>query len=88
MGIRFFCPECGHKMNVKTFLAGKRGICPKCDARVDIPLESTRPASAKAVEKTDVVQPATTSKAAPAAPAQFVRLLSPSRATSEVATLQ
>ena len=39
MGIRFFCPN-GHKLNVKTFLAGKRGICPNCDARFVIPLES------------------------------------------------
>ncbi len=41
MGIRFYCPN-GHKLNVKTFLAGQRGICPKCGTRVDIPFESTR----------------------------------------------
>ena len=40
MGIRFFCPN-GHKLNVKSFLAGKRGKCPECDARFLIPLEST-----------------------------------------------
>ena len=39
MGIRFYCPN-GHKLNVKAFLAGKRGICPHCDARFDIPHES------------------------------------------------
>ena len=39
MGIRFYCPN-GHKLNVKSFLAGKRGICPHCDARFDIPNES------------------------------------------------
>jgi hypothetical protein len=39
MGIRFFCPN-GHKLNVKTFLAGKRGICPHCQTKFDIPLES------------------------------------------------
>jgi hypothetical protein len=39
MGIRIHCPN-GHRLNVKAFLAGKRGICPKCGARFDIPLES------------------------------------------------
>lgn len=36
MGIRFLCPN-GHKLNVKTFLAGKRAICPDCGARVIVP---------------------------------------------------
>jgi hypothetical protein len=36
MGIRFLCPN-GHKLNVKTFLAGKRAICPDCGARVLVP---------------------------------------------------
>ncbi len=40
MGIRFLCPN-GHKLNVKTFQAGRRGICPFCGARFQIPLEST-----------------------------------------------
>jgi DNA-directed RNA polymerase subunit M/transcription elongation factor TFIIS len=40
MGIRFFCPGCDDRMNVKSFLAGKRGICPKCDAKFDIPTVS------------------------------------------------
>jgi len=41
MGIRFYCPN-GHKLNVKTFQAGMRGICPYCGARIQIPLASTR----------------------------------------------
>ncbi len=41
MGIRFYCPN-GHNLNVKTFLAGKRGICPTCGERFEIPLESVR----------------------------------------------
>lgn len=49
MGIRFYCPECGRRMNVKTFLAGKRGICPHCDARWEIPLESEIPEGAPKV---------------------------------------
>lgn len=39
MGIRFECPN-GHHLNVKEFLAGKRGICPDCDARFIVPVES------------------------------------------------
>lgn len=43
MGIRFHCPNCDKKLNVKAFLAGKRGICPYCDSGLDIPLESEIP---------------------------------------------
>ena len=39
MGIRFSCPN-GHKLNVKPILMGKRAICPKCGAKVRVPLES------------------------------------------------
>ncbi|HEY2881142.1 MAG TPA: DUF4339 domain-containing protein, partial [Pirellulales bacterium] len=41
MGIKFNCPN-GHKMHVKSFLAGKKGLCPRCGVRVEIPLQSTR----------------------------------------------
>ena len=40
MGIRFFCQACDKRLNVKVFLAGKRGVCPHCGAKVDIPWES------------------------------------------------
>jgi len=46
MGIRFYCPDCGRRLNIKAFLAGKRGICPHCDARVRILLESQIPDNA------------------------------------------
>lgn len=46
MGIRFFCPN-GHKLNVKTFQAGERGVCPHCDARFTIPTESDPQAARK-----------------------------------------
>lgn len=36
MGIKFHCPN-GHKLNVKAFLAGKKGVCPKCGTKVRIP---------------------------------------------------
>ncbi len=44
MGIRFYCPN-GHKLNVKSELAGKIGVCPKCQARMAIPLTSVRESS-------------------------------------------
>ena len=50
MGIRFFCPN-GHKLNVKEFQAGRRGICPFCGVRTLIPTQSTRPASKSANRK-------------------------------------
>jgi hypothetical protein len=39
MGIRFFCPS-GHRLHVKSFLAGKRGVCPDCGTSVEIPMQS------------------------------------------------
>ena len=39
MGVRFLCPN-GHKLHVKSFLSGKRGICPQCDARFIVPASS------------------------------------------------
>ena len=44
MGIRFYCPN-GHKLNVKEFQAGLKGICPYCGVKIQIPTESTRPSS-------------------------------------------
>ncbi len=44
MGIRTTCPN-GHKLNVKAFLAGLRGICPHCGASFTIPTESNRSTS-------------------------------------------
>ncbi len=44
MGIRFYCPN-GHKLNVKEFQRGLKGICPHCGAAVRIPLKSTRRSS-------------------------------------------
>ena len=36
MGIHIRCPN-GHELNVKSHLAGKRGVCPHCGARFQIP---------------------------------------------------
>jgi hypothetical protein len=42
MGIRFRCPQ-GHQLNVKAELAGKRGVCPQCGTKVQIPLPAPQP---------------------------------------------
>ncbi len=47
MGIRFLCPN-GHKLNVKTELAGKRGSCPECGVKLVIPAASAELAVAPA----------------------------------------
>lgn len=39
MGIRFACPLCARPLNIKSELAGRRGICPKCRGRILIPRE-------------------------------------------------
>lgn len=37
MGIKFHCQGCDKKLHVKAYLAGKRGVCPYCGAKVRIP---------------------------------------------------
>ncbi len=49
MGIKFRCRACDKKLHVKSFLAGKRGICPHCGEKVDIPRESQAAAQPVAV---------------------------------------
>lgn len=44
MGIKFHCQDCDKKLHVKAYLAGKRGICPHCGAKVRIPATSQVPA--------------------------------------------
>ncbi|MGB7325895.1 MAG: DUF4339 domain-containing protein [Rubripirellula sp.] len=39
MGVRFACHVCGKQLNIKQELAGRRGICPKCQAKFRIPRE-------------------------------------------------
>ena len=66
MGIRFYCEACGRKLNVKNFLAGKRGVCPQCGEGIDIPWESQiekgapaqRPVAQAAREET-IIEPLT-----------------------------
>ena len=48
MGIVAHCPQ-GHRVKVKDYLAGKKGICPTCRARFRIPLaNASLPAAADA----------------------------------------
>ena len=42
MGIRFRCPN-GHKLNVKSFQAKMRGVCPYCGAKFTVPAQSAEP---------------------------------------------
>lgn len=43
MGIRFFCPHCQSRLNVKSSQAGHPGVCPDCNATLDVPSESILP---------------------------------------------
>jgi hypothetical protein len=40
MGIRFKCHHCEAPLNVKSELASKRGVCPKCHGKFRIPVET------------------------------------------------
>ena len=40
MSIRVCCPN-GHQLQVKNKYAGKSGLCPKCRARVEVPVVLT-----------------------------------------------
>jgi hypothetical protein len=42
MGIVSYCPN-GHRVKVKDFQAGRRGLCPTCGAKFRIPAASTGP---------------------------------------------
>ena len=45
MGIRFACHACGKRLNIKTELAGRRGVCPACSAKMRIPLSDAETSS-------------------------------------------
>lgn len=57
MGIRLTCPN-GHKLHLKSFLAGRRGICPHCGARFHIPGERLPelPSGAKTISPSVAIQ--------------------------------
>lgn len=57
MGIKFHCPN-GHKLNVKSFLAGKRGVCPKCGSKFRIPAASGPAADVEEFDEADIAHEA------------------------------
>lgn len=69
MGIRFSCPN-GHSLHVKSFLAGKLGICPHCGAKFQIPEESEGSDEGADSMTPPATEPDQASKATVAAPAQ------------------
>ena len=81
MGIRFYCPN-GHKLNVKSFLAGKRGVCPHCGVKLIIP-DATEATSAKAGNLPTAQRPGE-----PPKEAQPLRNRSQSTATNDSAVPQ
>src|SRR6476646_1048166 len=79
MGIKFHCPN-GHKLNVKAFLAGKKGVCPDCGVKVRIPERSEPGLDSGIDEEKEEAKPApivVTQKPAPAAPKPTPAVVSP-----------
>ena len=76
MGIRFSCPN-GHKLNVKTFLAGKRGVCPQCGAIFVVPA-TEGPTNGESVQPAGVTQSQSVEAMAPTAPPLTTAVASPS----------
>lgn len=69
MGIKFTCPTCGGALNVKSELAGKRGRCPKCQAKIVIPAENASAADADRAADPAALSPNAPVSSAPAAAA-------------------
>lgn len=76
MGIRFSCPN-GHKLNVKTFLAGKRGVCPQCGAIFIVPA-TDEPTNGESVQPSSVAQSQSVEAMAPTSPPLTTTVASPS----------
>jgi hypothetical protein len=68
MGIKFRCPGCDKKLHVKAYLAGKRGVCPRCGAKVQIPLESLEADGDEIPSSAPAQQSAARGSAEPSAP--------------------
>ena len=69
MGIRFACPN-GHQLNVKAEFAGKRAICPECQAKLLVPDVSSPAEAEPSRAEQPVEQPASAELRAPASPPQ------------------
>jgi hypothetical protein len=69
MGIKFHCDSCGKKLNVKAFLAGKRGICPHCGSKISIPANAAAVQTSASVGADSGVSAAASATASPTQPA-------------------
>ena len=67
MGIKFNCPDCQEALNIKAKLAGRRGFCPKCRAKIQIPgsPESAVESVAEVPGSDEVFEPSTASMSNP-----------------------
>ncbi|PAY21405.1 hypothetical protein CKO51_00790 [Rhodopirellula sp. SM50] len=77
MGIRFSCHGCAKPLNIKTELAGRRGLCPECGTKFRIPLADAEfstpitphaPQAGKAVTPNEPSAAAATATPQPATP--------------------
>jgi DNA-directed RNA polymerase subunit M/transcription elongation factor TFIIS len=50
MSITVSCPSCGSSLHVKSKFAGKSGECPKCRAKIRIPMDSAEAVESKPVQ--------------------------------------
>jgi hypothetical protein len=80
MGIRFSC-LCGHKLHVKEYLAGKRGICPACGAKVLIPAASESSAAVAPAADNAGVQPPPARVATPSSASVVIPVVEPPNVT-------
>ncbi|MFG0266233.1 MAG: DUF4339 domain-containing protein [Rhodopirellula sp. JB055] len=62
MGVRFACHACGKRLNIKTELAGRRGVCPSCSVRFRIPTQD-QPQSIAVDEESSGTHSSTTADA-------------------------
>jgi hypothetical protein len=91
MGIKFRCHACDKKLHVKAFLAGRRGVCPKCGAKIRIPLASEESSPAKAAHRdaarvTSAAGPGSARHDAPAARAAEAATLAASAGRASAGT--
>jgi hypothetical protein len=85
MGIKFLCPN-GHKLHVKSFLSGKKAICPKCGARVIVPSDPNASDDSLDVSTASVeIRTVEAGLAAAAAPVSSPPPQAPSKADSTAA---
>jgi hypothetical protein len=53
MPIQFKCPHCQASLQAKSDLAGKPGMCPKCNKNITVPQEAEAQSEQKETAKKD-----------------------------------